>query len=247
MSDDHDPDAERAARLDDLLALAALGELTPAEEHDLDVALADDAALRSELDADLEVAARLQSVDPSDPPPELKQRVMDGLEERPRPGDAETGRVADLDGERKRRRRLWIPAAAAAVALVAVAGVITMRDEGRDEPPEEIAAVIDAPDAQERVFAGDLDGTLRAVVSAEADALVLEGVDVGALSDAETYQLWLVDADGAASSLGLFRPGADGRVLVAFEGADPTGSTLGVTVEPEGGSEQPTPPIVATA
>ena len=55
-------------RLDELLAAAALGELTDDEERELDAALAADAGLQDELDADLDTAARIQATDPTPPP-----------------------------------------------------------------------------------------------------------------------------------------------------------------------------------
>lgn len=238
-------------RLDELLALAALGELTAADERELDKALAADAGLQDELDADLEVAARIQAVNADTPTPELKERVMAAIDatdaSRASTASSDADPIVDLAEERTRRRTRWIPmAAAAAVALIAVAGVVMISDD--QEGSDVVAAVIDAPDANGWEFDGDLPGSLRAVYSAEVDALVLEGVAVDQLTEAETYQLWLVDsAANDVQSVGLFRPDDEGRVLLAFEGADPSNLTLGITVEPSGGSEQPTLPIVATA
>jgi anti-sigma-K factor RskA len=75
---------------------------------------------------------------------------------------------------------------------------------------------------------------------------VIDGVGVASAGANSTYQVWLVDV-GGARSVGLFEPEPDGRVSVAFAGVDPAGFTLGITVEPDGGSETPTDPIVATA
>lgn len=245
-------------RIDELLALAALGETTEAEDRELDAALEADAILRAELDADLEVAARIQAVNVEVPSAELKDRVMTAIDEAPAPRFAAPALdgVVDLAHERGRRRARWMPAAAAAaIALIAVAGVVLINDGAAndDVADDVVAEVIDASDASNWQFDGDLvagggSGSLRAVYSADADALVLEGVGIDPLSDAETYQLWLVDAtDDRVESVGVFRPDDDGRVLLAFEGADPDESMLGITVEPAGGSEQPTLPIVATA
>jgi hypothetical protein len=51
----------------------------------------------------------------------------------------------------------------------------------------------------------------------------VEGDGVPVLDDTATYQLWLVGDDGA-TSVGTFRPDADGRVSERFGDADPTGS-----------------------
>ncbi|WP_040495870.1 anti-sigma factor [Ilumatobacter nonamiensis] len=236
-------------RLDELLALAALGELTDADERELDAALAADVGLQSELDADLDVAAQIQAVNTAQPPAGLKDRVMAAVDTpivatdvptppAPRP-------VADLGIERERRRSRWIPmAAAAAVALLAVAGVVMINDDGGDGG-DLVAEVIEAPDADVWEFDGELSGPLRAVYSPEVDALVLEGTDVDSLTDAETYQLWTIDDAGQAESVGVFVPEDDGSVLFAFAGADPDERLLGITVEPAGGSDQPTSAPIA--
>jgi anti-sigma-K factor RskA len=59
-----------------------------------------------------------------------------------------------------------------------------------------------------------------------------------------TYQVWLVN-DGGFTSLGTFEPEPDGSMEMRGDGIDPTGSTIGITVEPVGGSDQPTSPPVA--
>lgn len=236
MNERHDEE-----RLDELLAAAALGELTADEERELDAALAADAGLQDELDADLNTAARIQASDPASPPEVLKERVMSAIDDiAPSP----SAQVADLGAERTRRRSRWLPvAAAAALALVVAGGVVVVRN---DDSTDVIADVIDADDAEVRTFDGELPGSLRAVFSAEANSLVIDGVGVAAVGADLTYQLWLVD-DAGARSVGLFEPDSDGRVAVAFEGSDPDGFVLGITVEPAGGSAAPTDPIVATA
>ncbi len=228
-------------RLDQLLAAAALGELSHDEERELDAALAADAGLQDELDAALDTAARIQAADPVRPPDAMKERVMRAIDD---VAPAPLRSVVDLGAERSRRRARWLPiAAAAAFALVVAGGVIVTRN---GDSTDVVAEVIAADDAEFRTFDGDLSGSLRAVFSADANALVIEGTDVTTVGDELTYQLWLVDG-GGARSVGLFRPGPDGRVAVAFEGTDPAGFVLGVTVEPAGGSTAPTDPIVATA
>lgn len=242
-------------RIDELIALAALGEITPDEEAELDAALAADAAVAAELDADLEVAARLQSAHRTPPPAALKANVMaaiDALDEPERSSDDVGNRqpddrvVTSLESRRSmRRRRMWQPLAAAAAVVMLVAGGLLVANRGGDDAPS-FETVAEAPDAQTRPFAGDLGGMLSVVHSPRNDAFVLTGVDVPSLSAAETYQLWFVDGDDVMS-VGLFRPDVDGLVAVVFDGFDPSDVVVGVTVEPAAGSEMPTLPIVATA
>jgi len=65
------------------------------------------------------------------------------------------------------------------------------------------------------------------------------------LSEDETYQAWLIGADGSRVSAGVFRPQQDVSYTTQPIYAKQDVSTfvgVGVTIEPAGGSEQPTGP-----
>ena len=249
-------DDDTIDRIDELLVLAALGELSEADEAELDAALAADAGLVTEYRSDLEVAAQLQSVHREPPPAALKASVfaaIDALSDVAEPVVAEStsavvadvpAPVTSLDAERRRRRSGWAPlAAAAAVVMLLVGGIIvaTGADDGTS-----FDAIATAPDAERRAFAGDLGGSLDVVYSETYESFVLSGDDLPTLTAAETYQLWFVDGE-SVTSVGLFRPDDDGRVEAVFEDLDPRDVLVGVTVEPAGGSESPTLPVVASA
>ena len=57
------------------------------------------------------------------------------------------------------------------------------------------------------------------------------------------YEVWFGDEDGM-EPMGVFSPGADGTVEMPLDGVPP--AIIGITIEPEGGSEQPTLPMVAS-
>ena len=72
---------------------------------------------------------------------------------------------------------------------------------------------------------------------------VLVVQNLPALKVGQTYQVWLIDANGKRISGGLFIPSAGQEyTTVSIQAADPLGKfvAVGVTVEPSGGSEQPT-------
>ncbi len=230
-------------RIDDLIALAALGELSETERRELDAAVASDPIVAADLDEALAAAAALQRSRAEQPPSALRHSVMAAIASTPQETVVPSP-VVSLAAKRERRRfRPAILAAAAAVALFVVGGVAFVATN--DDASDPIAAVIDAPDATIRDLAGEID-TLTVVYSASERALVVEGVGIPLLDEAATYQLWLVDDDGA-TSVGTFRPDADGNVSERFADADPTGFVLGVTEEPAGGSDSPTLPILASA
>ena len=242
-------------RIDELLALAALGELTDPEERELDALLADDADAAAELDADLGMAATLQQRHAEQPPPQLKEGVLAAIadvEQLPAHTPSvdvtttDISNVTSFDNTRTRRRSRWQPLAAAAAAILVVAGGL-FAASNRAGAPGPIDEIAQAVDATSRTFDGSLDGELHVIYSPTLDAFVLQGTDVPVVTDTETYQLWLVDTVDGVRSVGLFRPDDNGDVSVRFDGFDPSGATVAITIEPAGGSESPTEPIVATA
>jgi anti-sigma-K factor RskA len=245
MTSDETPD-----RIDELIALAALGELSTDERRELDDAVRNDPSLSAELDEALRVAAAIQRPDVAVPPAGLRDSVLaaiaatpqEGVDGRPAERSAPPA-VVHLEGRRQRRRFAPMMFAAAAVALFVVGGVVVVTSNDSGDDP--VAAVIEASDATSRPLAGEI-GTLTVVYSASLDALVVQGVGVPVLDESATYQLWLV-GDGGATSVGVFRPDADGSVSERFGDADPTDFVVGVTREPAGGSESPTLPILASA
>jgi len=234
-------------RIDELLVLAALGELSETDDAELNDALAADSALAAELAADLAVAAQLQSIAEVAPPAAVKQFVMDAItgvaqDAGPVAPTLATAPPAVPIGSARSRR--WQPlAAAAAVAMLLVGGLVAF---SRDADRSQFDAVAGASDAQRRTLSGGLGGTLDVVWSPSAQTFVLAGSGIPVLTDDETYQLWLIDTAGAVS-IGIFRPDADGEVERVFTDIDPSDFVVGVTVEPAGGSKRPTLPVVASA
>jgi anti-sigma-K factor RskA len=220
-------------RIDELLVLAALGELSEAENDELDGALAADSELADDLAADLAVAARLQSIAEVAPPAAVKHSVMVAIK-----GIAQ-------DATRPPQQPMRTPASPTLGASPQVVPISSTRSRRR-QPLAAAAAVTEASDAQRRALVGELDGALDAVWSPSTQAFVLAGTGIPVLSDAETYQLWLIDA-GIATPVGIFQPNADGEVEQVFIDVDPSDFIIGVTVEPAGGSDQPSLPVIAAA
>lgn len=239
-------------RIDELIALAALGELSVADELELEGAAMADPAVAHELAEALASAATIQALGAEEPPAALRANVLAAIRAIPRD-------VSDVAAPREprgpgtppptldeRRRRRWLPVVVglAAAGLLVIAGEFVVSNQA--SAPDQVSAIVDASDAQSRALAGSMEGSLQVVYSKSADALVVEGKDVPVLDSSQTYQLWLVD-DSGATSVGLFRPDGEGRVSKRFDGVDPTGFVVGVTEEPAAGSTSPTLPIIASA
>jgi anti-sigma-K factor RskA len=85
-----------------------------------------------------------------------------------------------------------------------------------------------------------LPGGGTATIVAAGDRAVLAGAALPALPDDRTYQLWIVRGQQVTSAgLGPAGSAAGGRWSRLVEGVRP-GDVVAVSVEPSGGSAQPT-------
>lgn len=154
--------------------------------------------------------------------------------------------------QRKASRRWYtqpLSAAVAAAALVAVLlgvnGVTSALNNGNGLPEALQLAHINAqPDAQrETVKLTNIRDDKRVVAtlvwSGELGQSVLVVDGLASLSDEQTYELWYIGEDGPISA-GTFNTTGSGDSWRILEGTMAAGDAVGVTVEPAGGSEQPT-------
>ncbi|PKT68090.1 anti-sigma factor [Streptomyces populi] len=107
---------------------------------------------------------------------------------------------------------------------------------------EDVAGVLAAPDARSRsVKVAGGAGTL--VVSASRDRAVFAVSRMAPPPGGKVYQLWFADG-GKMRSAGLMDPGRSSQAVL-MQGAVDGASGIGVTVEPAGGSKQPTSAPIA--
>jgi anti-sigma-K factor RskA len=180
------------------------------------------------------------------PPPALRARVLAevALTAQYRPG-------LRTAAERRPGARRWPLAVAASVAMVlaialgGVGWVQTQRAEEARETAARISAI--AADPRGRRVSGPATGGGTVTVLAAGDQGVVLAEGLPELPDSRTYQLWFVRAGGnAITSAGLGPAGEDGgRSWSRFVTGVRAGDTVAVSVEPGGGSQQPTTePIV---
>lgn len=128
--------------------------------------------------------------------------------------------------------------AAAAIALVfGGAGLAHVLGGGSITQTVALAQINGAPDVQRARVKVD-GGAATLVWSGELgkSALLVDGL--GALPADKVYELWYINGKGAVSA-GTFTTGS-GTSWRVLEGSMSAGDTVGVTVEPQGGSKQPT-------
>jgi anti-sigma-K factor RskA len=244
-------------QLRELLALEAVGALSESERAELDAAIEDRPDLRAELESLRGAAATMADAVSEPPPSGLRARVLDTIaatpQEPPLPG-AEPPVIAEPEPERPvapvvpitaARRHRWVRwGAAAAAAAAAVIAVLVVSPWSGDDTGELTAEVINAPDARTIELTGELAG-LRLVHSASVGNSVLEGQAIAAPDGTDVYELWRIAGSTPEAVVREFRPNDDGTVTVLMKGVDPGDDVFAVTVEPEGGSDQPTSEPIA--
>lgn len=139
-------------------------------------------------------------------------------------------------------------AAAAAVALFvggAFIGDSFTSNDFVDQQASSLAQINAAADSQ-RASTTTSDGQDATLVWSNSLGLSAFLVDnLPALSDNEDYQLWYMNDAGAVGA-GTFDSTGEGTVWRVLDGKMHVGDQVGVTVEPNGGSDQPTSePIIA--
>ena len=148
------------------------------------------------------------------------------------------GTVTPIGRHRRHRRTAWF-AAAAAAAVIAVGGLVWSPWSDDAAPPSPLAQVTTATDAQRT-------SSTRAGVTTEvfySKQLGKAAISVKGLPPApagKTYQLWYVGAGGTITSAGLFAVDADGNGSAVLSGQATPTDKVAVSVEPAGGSAQPT-------
>jgi anti-sigma-K factor RskA len=233
----------------------ALDALEEFERRQFQAHLAQCPDCAREVDELRATAARLGMAVAAQPPDTLRHRVMaqvtitrqDSPANRP-----STARPRAAVGGRRAGWALRLTAAVAAVAAAAalVLGVSTVRTaQQRDAAQAQLAQVqaqyapvvrlAAAPDAQATTGLGVAGGTAFVLASHQLNTAVLLVSNLPAPPPGHTYQAWLI-GDGHPRSVGLVPPttptGSPPLVFGGLAGA----AKVGLTIEPAGGSAQPT-------
>ncbi|WP_160573473.1 anti-sigma factor [Actinomadura physcomitrii] len=178
------------------------------------------------------------------PPPRLRERILTEIARTPQDGADEPPAAPRARVPRRRPHLRIAPLLAAACLLIAVAAggyaAQTRRSLDRaDGRAAAIAGVLSAGDARTVTGAAGSGGTFTVVSSAARGEAVVAGSGVTALPGSRTYELWTMGARGVRPA-GLVRPGPSGRIAPRVVDVPPGADRVGVTVEPAGGSPQPT-------
>ncbi|MFB7936726.1 anti-sigma factor [Streptomyces sp. NPDC056049] len=229
-----------------LAAAYALDALDPVEREDFAAHLPHCEDCRRDVDEFEATAARLAGAAAQDPPPALKQRTMaavDGVRQLPPRVPATGG--AHRTTRVLRRKAVPLALAASVAAAVSFAGLAAWQHQESQDARRQaqraerqldsVSTLLAAPDAR-TVHGRATNGALTTVVSSDRqNRAVFTATGLPTPADGMTYQLWL-DRDGAMRPAG-FIP-ADGTV--PLDGDIAHAGAVGLTLEPAGGSPQPT-------
>lgn len=211
--------------LHQLTAAYALDALDPAEEAAYEEHLAHCASCQEELAQLSGVASALAlAAGPADPPAALRGRILDAAR-------AERPNVVPL------RPRWTAPlAAAAAIAACALVGLVAWNVVLHNRLDRTESALRGVP----------LHGATGSVVLGVNGRAALVVTNLSAAPKGRTYEAWVINGKSVAPA-GLFH-GGQKTVVLQLAHRVSHGAVVGVTVEPAGGSPQPTSqPIITSA
>lgn len=242
----------------DLTGVYALDALDADEADAFETHLESCSDCRREVQELQEVAAALALVEMTVPPPAIRERILEAVADGRPAGPvpplaalASAAVVAPIDVTPTRRRRApWYAAMAAAAALLLLLagfGAARLRSPATGDASQTVAQEVAAATAVVRDPAARLialdgpSGASGQVRWSEREARgVLTVRDLPAPGPGQVYELWYID--------GSPRPGplfdADtSTVVIAGQGVHPP-ATFAVTIEPAGGVDKATGPVV---
>ena len=236
----------------------ALNGLDAADLAEFETHLQQSHATRDEVTELTDTAVLLGlAVEPVQPSAGLKASIMDQLDAHPQLPVAAASSAAFASPAGRKAQARWftrpvtaLAAVAAAIALFVGGGVVTTslaQNNFAQQQADQLAAINSADDAQ-RASVDLADGGTATLVWSNtllSSALIVDGL--APLPADRTYELWYINDAGArpAGTFGVAGSGSTWRVL---DGTMKAGDTVGVTVEPRGGSDAPTTdPVVVIA
>lgn len=220
----------------------ALNALGPEEAAEFRLHLDGCPACREEVRELQSAVARMAAAEAAAPPADLKHRILAAADRTPQePPAGATSLVRRTTESRGPRWAPWLAAAAAAVVVVG-GGAFGVQAMLSDDPAlnQGVVRVFEAQDAHTATVDTGDGGELTVAVSASRKEMAVDTRELPALDEDHVYQLWSVHGEEMVSAAILTDPEAG-----AAMGMPDEKTTVALTVEPAGGSEQPTTaPIV---
>lgn len=222
----------------DLLGAWALDAVDEVERAAVERLIREDPAAAAEARELQDAVGRLAEEAAAEPPADLRDRVLAAIADTPQQQPtAERARRREKGQPSRRHWRGWAAAAAAAIVIAVPTTVAIQQHERAERAEQQVQAIAEAlaePDAV--LVTAEVTGGGRAAMVRSDHSVLMAFRELPPL-DEHDYQMWLVE-DGAASSAGIINA-RDGRATAEMEDV-PATAALAVTIEPAGGSPQPT-------
>lgn len=195
-------------------------------------------ACRQEVRELQQAAATMGASEAVAPPSYLRARVLSAADRTPQlpphTGNANVIHVAP----HRWGTRLLLAAAAVVVIVVGALGISRLGDNGPNEQQsllaEGVVKVFQADDAHTATMNTANGGKISVATSPKLGEMAVDTEELPALDKRHVYQIWAIHG-GAFTSVGVVEP-AKGASM-EMPGPD---TEVAITVEPAGGSEQPT-------
>ncbi|MCI0552977.1 MAG: anti-sigma factor [Anaerolineae bacterium] len=257
-------------KIEELLPFYALDTVTESERREVEAYVASDPEAKRRLDVLMRTASALPyASEPLEPPAALKRTLMDRVN-----ADAQKRFVPPPPAQKSGWSRFmdfflsspaqWLPQGVAVlsllIALVVGAWGFSLRNELTRLQAETallqkeladqrlVLAQIASPNAQTFVISGtdhqpQAHGQLIADSQTGSAVLVVSGLQQ--LEAGKIYEFWLIQGDTPVAA-GLFEVNEEGKAILQVSQAVTPESydAIGVSIEPEAGSVQPTGDIV---
>jgi anti-sigma-K factor RskA len=249
----------RRSDLHTLAGAYAMDAVPPSERAAFERHLASCEPCRQEVRGLREATALLAAATAVQPSAEfreatLRTRQLPPADAAPPPWRALPWRALRWQGRgvRSWRPRLGVALAGAVACVLAVAAIVAGisaygmhsrldQDQGHDHA---VAMVLGAPDAKMMSAPVTTGGTATVVMSHRERALVFTAADLRVLPSSESYELWLMGPAGNKPA-GMINVSGGGKMASPMVVAGLlSGDSVGMTVEPAGGSPHPTTPLV---
>jgi anti-sigma-K factor RskA len=195
--------------------------------------------------------ARLGLAVSENPPPAMKAELLVRIAEVRQDPPIATGpeQPAKERGARRLAVKLVSVAAAVAVAVAIALGVVTIRTQGQldatrgelsqaQSRENAVAELLSAPDLRTVPVQGAPAGAGNVLVSRTLNRGMLLVSGMPKQPTASTYQAWAI-VGGTPHSIGLLGPAGTSAAPLVFDGLQGV-QEVAMTVEPAGGSPQPT-------
>src|SRR5215831_18942105 len=198
-----------------------------------------------------EAATRMALAAAEPPPPQLREKVMAAVaqtRQQAPAGEPGTASRKDTAWRRGRMPRLAVAAMSlvvVAAVVLAVAQVVTQsRLNTARAQQAALSAVLSAPDARTATASVQNGGTVTVVYSHDVRRMIFTANRLPPLTGGKVYELWLM-APKSNRPEGLLDLQPGGRAVPIVASGLRPGDQTGLTIEPAGGSAQPTTtPIV---